>query len=343
MSITSPHLVRFNERIRLAGKLIDEEALVALLEECERANAGHAITFFEITTAAAFLAFARTPADIVLLETGLGGRFDATNVIAAPAVTAITPVSLDHQHFLGDTVAAIAGREGRHPEAGRAGRARRRSSAEGSRRARSARHRDRRAALPPWPWNGMSSRPRVGPALSRPTLAALDLPPPGLLGAHQYDNAGTALACLDCAEGFALAPAALARGMTEVEWPARLQPLTRGALARLLPAGWELWLDGGHNAGRRRGARRTSPRRGATVRSNSSSACSTRMTRAASCGRWRPMSRGLGGVAIPGEANALSVTEAVAAARDVGIAAAPRASIAEAIDAATRRRPRDVS
>src|SRR4029077_17876747 len=103
------HLVHFNERIRLTGRLVEDDALIALLEECETANRGRPITYFEITTAAAFLAFARTPADILLLETGLGGRFDATNVIAAPAVTAITPVSLDHQQFLGDTVAAIAG------------------------------------------------------------------------------------------------------------------------------------------------------------------------------------------------------------------------------------------
>ncbi|MGO9787864.1 MAG: bifunctional folylpolyglutamate synthase/dihydrofolate synthase, partial [Stellaceae bacterium] len=102
---TSPHLVRFRERIRLGGKLIAEDHLTALLEECERANEGKSITFFEITTAAAFLAFARQPADILLLEVGLGGRFDATNVIAHPAVTIITPVSLDHQHFLGDTIA----------------------------------------------------------------------------------------------------------------------------------------------------------------------------------------------------------------------------------------------
>ena len=106
---TSPHLVRFHERIRLAGELIDEDALLALLEECEEANRGAPITFFEITTAAAFLAFARMPADVVLLETGLGGRLDATNVLPGPAATAITPVSLDHQAFLGDTIAAIAG------------------------------------------------------------------------------------------------------------------------------------------------------------------------------------------------------------------------------------------
>ncbi len=106
---TSPHLVRFHERIRLAGQLIEEDALLALLDECERANRGEQITFFEITNAAAFLAFARVPADIVLLEVGVGGRLDSTNVVRHPAVTAITPISLDHQAFLGDTVAAIAG------------------------------------------------------------------------------------------------------------------------------------------------------------------------------------------------------------------------------------------
>src|SRR5215207_11769812 len=106
---TSPHLVRFHERIRLAGELINEDALLAVLDECERANGGEPITFFEITTAAAFVAFTRAPADAVLLETGLGGRLDATNVVRRPAATAITPISLDHQAFLGDTVAAIAG------------------------------------------------------------------------------------------------------------------------------------------------------------------------------------------------------------------------------------------
>src|SRR5579859_6460838 len=105
---TSPHLVRFNERIRIAGTLIEDETLVALLDEVERVNAGDPITFFEITTAAAYLAFARAPADVVLLETGLGGRLDTTNLVAQPAVTAITPVSMDHMHYLGDTLARIA-------------------------------------------------------------------------------------------------------------------------------------------------------------------------------------------------------------------------------------------
>src|SRR6202023_1273231 len=106
---TSPHLVRFNERIRVAGELIDDAALIALLEECEQVNAGQPITFFEVATCAAFLAFSRIPADVALLETGLGGRLDTTNVVRHPAATAITPISLDHQAFLGDTIAQIAG------------------------------------------------------------------------------------------------------------------------------------------------------------------------------------------------------------------------------------------
>jgi dihydrofolate synthase / folylpolyglutamate synthase len=335
-AFTKPHLVRFNERIRLGGRLIDEALLGALLEECERANAAQPITYFEITTAAAFLAFARMPADIVLLETGLGGRFDATNVVAAPAVAAITPVSLDHQHFLGDTVTAIAGEKAGILKPGR-------PAVLGPQVTEGAAVLEARAASLGAPlfrhgreWQveqtaaGLRYRGRRWPDL--------ELPAPGLLGAHQYDNAGTALACLDCLDGFALAPEALARGMTEVEWPARLQRLQRGALAERLPAGWELWLDGGHNAGG-----------GAAL--------------GAVAGTWRdrplqlvfgmikthdaraflrplaPYAAGLGGVTIEGEASALTAAEAVAAARDAGIAAVPRAGIVEAIDAATRSAP----
>ena len=242
---TKPHLVRFNERIRLAGALIDDVHLAALLEECERANAGHPITYFEITTAAAFLGFARVPADILLLETGLGGRFDATNVVRHPAVTAITPVSLDHQHFLGETVAAIAGEKAgilkadcpavlapQVPEAAlvleaaatRAGAPLFRGGSE---------------------WRVQSAA--GGLCYEGHRWPRLDLPPPALIGPHQYVNAGVALACLDRLEGFSLSPDALAAGLSQVEWPARLQRLADGRLARILPRGWELWLDGAHN------------------------------------------------------------------------------------------------
>jgi dihydrofolate synthase / folylpolyglutamate synthase len=333
---TKPHLVHFNERIRLNGRLIDEAPLAALLEECERANAGQPITYFEITTAAAFLAFARTPADIVLLETGLGGRFDATNVVAAPAVAAITPVSLDHQHFLGDTVAAIAGEKAGILKPGR-------PAVLGPQLAEGAAVIEAHAAALGAPlfrhgreWH--VEQTATGLRYRGQRWPVLDLPPPGLLGRHQYDNAGAALACLDRLEGFALAPAALARGMTNVEWPARLQHLTRGALAARLPRGWELWLDGGHNAagGAALGAV------AATWRDRPLELVFGMIKTHDARGFLRPLAphvAGLGGVTIAGEANALTVAEAVAAARDAGIAATPRASIAEAITAAAASAP----
>jgi dihydrofolate synthase/folylpolyglutamate synthase len=327
---TSPHLVRFHERIRVAGSLIEEDRLLSLLEECERVNAGAPITFFEITTAVAFLAFAREPADVALLEVGLGGRFDATNVIARPAVTAITPVSLDHQHFLGDTVAEIAFEKAGILKQGVP------------------------AVIAPQEPQGMAvieARAReVGAPLYRQghewTAAhspsgglsyrgerALDLPPPGLLGAHQYDNAGTALACIDRLAGFAVPEAALAQGMRAVEWPARLQRLTHGPLAERLPPGAELWLDGAHN-----------PAGGAVL--------------AAAARAWRDQKLGLVfgmlkthdpagflasfvgladrlvALAIPGEANARTADELAAAATALGMEATPAPSLAEAVAAA---------
>jgi dihydrofolate synthase / folylpolyglutamate synthase len=241
---TSPHLVRFHERIRLAGELIEEDALLGLLEECEEANRGEPITFFEITTAAAFLAFSRIPADVVLLEVGLGGRLDATNVIARPAATAITPVSLDHQGFLGDTIAAIAGEKagilkpgvpaiiGPQPD-----------DAETVIEARAA-----AIATPLFrhqrEWH---CEPRGDGMRYEGPRCHLDLPLPSLLGAHQIANAATALACLEQMPQFPLSPAAIADGLRRIDWPARMQRLTRGPLVDSLPRSWELWLDGGHN------------------------------------------------------------------------------------------------
>ncbi|HYM03591.1 MAG TPA: folylpolyglutamate synthase/dihydrofolate synthase family protein, partial [Stellaceae bacterium] len=242
---TKPHLVRFNERIRLGGTLIDDDALVALLEECERANAGRSITFFEITTAAALLAFSRTPADILLLETGLGGRFDATNVIAQPAVTVITPVSLDHQHFLGETVAAIAGEKAGILKPGRPA-VLGRQSKEG-RAALESRASALRAPLFRHDVEWHAKATATGLRYSGERWQNLDLPAPGLPGPHQYDNAGAALACLDRLSDLKLSLEALAYGIAHVEWPARLQRLARGRLAERVSAGWELWLDGGHN------------------------------------------------------------------------------------------------
>ncbi len=243
---TSPHLVRFHERIRLAGRLIDEDALLALLEECERVNGGTPITYFEITTAAALLAFARNPADIVLLETGLGGRLDATNVIQRPAATAITPISLDHQAFLGDTIAAIAGEKAGILKPGApAVVAPQPPEAEAVIEARAA---GLDAPLLRWRREWRCEAAGDGMRYAGPRWR-LDLPLPSLAGAHQIVNAGTAIACLEALAEFSLPPEAIAAGLRHIEWPARLQRLGRGPLVAMLPAGWELWLDGGHNPG----------------------------------------------------------------------------------------------
>jgi dihydrofolate synthase / folylpolyglutamate synthase len=240
---TSPHLVRFNERIRLAGKLIDDDALTDVLEEVERINAGRPITFFEVTTAVAFLTFARTPADYVLLEVGLGGRLDATSLIERPAVVALTPISIDHTDFLGNTLAAIAGEKAgimkpgvptvvgpQPPEA--AGVFAERAKAMGVSLFRDGAE-----------W---TARPAPG-GMSYDGSRHFDLPAPALPGRHQVDNAGLAIATLENLSGFAPRSESIAEGLRKVEWPARLQVLTRGPLAVLVPAGSTLYLDGAHN------------------------------------------------------------------------------------------------
>lgn len=237
---TSPHLVRFHERIRLAGRLIDDDHLAALLEECEVANAGNPITFFEVTTVAAFLAFSRVPADVVLLETGLGGRLDATNVVDRPAVTAVTRISYDHRQFLGESLMEIGSEKAGifkphvpvvlapQPEADALKVLKLRANA---------------IAAPIQSW---SVEERPDGFRFESAKRQLDLPMPGLAGVHQITNAGVAIACLDHLP-LAVDDDAVRRGLATVEWPGRLQRLTRGPLAGSLPPGWELWLDGGHN------------------------------------------------------------------------------------------------
>ena len=245
---TSPHLVRFTERIVVAGREIESARLADILEECEEVNAGAPITFFEITTAAAFLAFARTPADVTLLEAGLGGRLDATNVIGTPALTAITPISLDHQSYLGETLTAIAGEKAGILKPGVA-------CVSAEQPAEAARVIRARASLlgaplfeEPKDW---SVRQGADAGLAfRDGADELRLPAPALEGAHQFQNAGLAIACarrLPAAR--AVGADAIGCGLRRVRWPARLQRLERGRLPALLPAGWELWLDGGHNPG----------------------------------------------------------------------------------------------
>jgi dihydrofolate synthase/folylpolyglutamate synthase len=240
---TSPHLVRFNERIRIAGELIDDDALAAGLEECERANAGGAITFFEIVTAVAFLAFSRAPADFTLLEVGLGGRLDTTNVVAHPAVTAITPVSLDHQAFLGPTIAAIAGEKAGIIKPGV-------PTVIGPQTSEGEAVIEARAALveaPLYRWRQEWRCDAIGAGMRYEGARwTLDLPLPSLPGTHQVANAGAAIACLEQLAAAGLTQAAIAEGLRNIDWPARLQRLTHGPLVDMMP-GWELWLDGGHN------------------------------------------------------------------------------------------------
>ncbi|MBB2155237.1 bifunctional folylpolyglutamate synthase/dihydrofolate synthase [Gluconacetobacter diazotrophicus] len=241
--MTSPHLVDVTERFRVAGHIVSTDALVAVLEEIERVNDGAPITVFEVLTAAGFLLFARHPARLAIIEVGLGGRFDATNVLEKPAACAITSISMDHEAFLGDSLAAIAAEKagimkpgvpvvtGRQAEAAMA-----------VLRAQAAQ------CGAPLRVRGEDWDIAATPGGLRYTDArgALDLPLPGLPGAHQIDNAGLAVAALR-ASGLEVPDSAWA-GIAHTVWPARMQRLG-GALAGLLPPGWELWLDGGHNPG----------------------------------------------------------------------------------------------
>lgn len=237
---TSPHLARFHERIRLAGELISEEALTAVLDECYEKNGGVDITYFEITTCAGILAMARTPADFTLLETGLGGRLDATNVVEQPAMTIITPISLDHEQFLGDTVAKIAAEKagiikrgvpcvvGPQPEEAMEV-IEARAAALGAPLIAFGQH-----------WHVWEERGRL---VFQDETGLLDLPLPSLPGAHQIQNAGATLAALRYLK---MGDAAYEGAMTDATWPARMQRLTDHSLQARAPQA-ELWLDGGHN------------------------------------------------------------------------------------------------
>ena len=239
---TSPHLARFHERIRVAGDLISEADLAVLLEECEQANGGTPITFFEITTVAALVAFVRQRADYTLLEVGLGGRLDATNVVDTPRLTIITPISIDHQQYLGETLAQIAGEKAGILKRGV-------PCVVGPQNDESLPVIEARAVALGAPLfvhgqDWMVHREH-GRLVYEDTKGLLDLELPVLPGAHQVQNAGIAIAALR-ALGFneTACEAALARA----EWPARMQRLIHGPLVDRLPEGAALWLDGGHNA-----------------------------------------------------------------------------------------------
>jgi dihydrofolate synthase/folylpolyglutamate synthase len=329
----SPHLVRFHERIGLAGRLIDEEALIALLEECERANGDAPITFFEITTAAAFLAFARIPADIVLLEVGLGGRLDATNVVPRPAVTAITPISLDHQAFLGETIPEIAGEKAGILKPGV-------TAVVGPQPVEAESVVEARAAAIGAPLYRCQHEWGCAASSSGMRYAGeswdLDLPLPSLIGAHQVINAGTAIACLERLVDFPITREAIASGLCHIDWPARLQLLRWGPLVDAVPPDWEVWLDGGHN-----------PLAGEVLGDVAAGWRDRRlylivgmMNTKDAAGFIAPLARhasALWAVTIPGEKNALPAEAIAAAAGSVGFAARTDGSALAAIrDISTR-------
>jgi dihydrofolate synthase / folylpolyglutamate synthase len=245
---TSPNLVHLNERFRIGrdggGKFVEDAALAEALAECEAKNGDTPITVFEIETAAAFLLFSRNPADILLLEVGLGGRLDATNVVERPLASVITPVSVDHREFLGDTIEQIA-----TEKAGILKRGVPAVIASQMREALAVIERQAGRMKAPLSiagenWTATEERGRL---VYQDNDGLLDLPAPKLYGRHQFENAGAAIAALRVA-GLKLPVAAFEAGMTCVEWPARMQRLAHGRLAALLPAESELWLDGGHNA-----------------------------------------------------------------------------------------------
>jgi dihydrofolate synthase/folylpolyglutamate synthase len=240
---TSPHLVRFNERIRLAGKLVDDDRLADAFDRCERVNDGKPITVFEITTAAAMLLFNETPADYLLLEVGLGGRFDATNVIDRPAATIIASLSIDHVEFFGSTIDKIA-----YEKAGILKRGAAAIIAEQDEPALRVIEREARKVGAPLIVNGRDYflREENGRLVFEDEVGLVDLPLPRLPGRHQHGNAANALATLRRIEP-SLSVRALERGLSEAEWPARLQRLRSGKLVDLAPPRAEIWLDGGHN------------------------------------------------------------------------------------------------
>lgn len=308
---TSPHLARFHERIRLAGTLIDGDHLSMILDECYEKNGGETITYFEITTAAAILAMARTPADYTLLEVGLGGRLDATNVIDNPLLSIITPISIDHEQFLGNTLAKIAGEKAGiikkmcpvivapQPD----------EALDVIEQTANRNH----APLIAYAQHWQIDTERDG-LIFHDDNGVVQLPRPNLPGAHQFENAGTAVAALrQLGFGNEVCEAAL----TQAHWPARMQKLQSGPVIDIAPNA-EIWLDGGHNpaAGRALGHHLSQlPKRPTYL------ICGMLNTKDIA-GYLSPMAahvEKLVAVSIPGELNTLPAEDTAAAAQQAGI------------------------
>jgi dihydrofolate synthase/folylpolyglutamate synthase len=336
---TSPHLVRFNERYRLGqsgeGVLVSDAELSATLEECERVNAGAPITVFEITTAVGLLLFARHPADVLLMEVGLGGRLDATNVVDHPLATIITRIAIDHTDFLGDTLDTIANEK--------VGILKRGTPAIVAAQARDALAAiERQAARLNVPlkiagedWTATEERGRL---VYQDEAGLLDLPAPKLYGRHQFENAGLAIAALRAIKPLKIAPAAYEAGMIKADWPARLQRLAQGRLVELAPAGSELWLDGGHNpdGGRAIAAaladleERVSRPLVLIVGMLASKDCEGFLS------NFTGLARRMIAVPVPGAEKGMSAEAVADAARAIGLPATSRDNLIEALDAARK-------
>ena len=329
---TSPHLARFHERIRVAGELISEAALTEVLDRAYKANGSDPITYFEITTVAALMAFAETPADYTLLEVGLGGRLDATNVIAKPALTIITPVDLDHQQYLGETLAEIAGEKAGIIKRGV-------PCVVGPQLEEGLEVIERVAARNSAPVYAYGQQYHVGTERGRliyqDERGLLDLPLPNLPGPHQIQNAGGAIAALRVL-GFG--EEACEAAVTKAFWPARMQHMKAGRLVDLAkPA--ELWLDGGHNPHAGRALAETLkalPDRPIHL------ICGMLNTKDIG-GYLRPLAKiakSLTALSIPGEANTLPAEVTAEEARKAGFEATTAASVDEAITAITAKDPK---
>ncbi|WP_170333765.1 bifunctional folylpolyglutamate synthase/dihydrofolate synthase [Ruegeria arenilitoris] len=328
---TSPHLARFHERIRLAGELISETDLTAVLDECYAANCGENITYFEITTCAALLAFARTKADYTLLEVGLGGRLDATNVIEQPAVTVITPISIDHEQFLGDTLGKIAAEKAGIIKPGV-------PCIVGPQQDEALEVIEYTAARLGAPllvhgqhWHVHEENGRL---IYQDETGLRDLPLPNLLGTHQIQNAGAAVAVL---RHLKLGDDAYEAAVSKAEWPARMQRLKTGPLVEQAPQA-ELWLDGGHNAAAGialADVLSKLPKRPTHM------ICGMLNTKDVT-GYLAPLAaqaESLTAVSIPGEANTLSAEDTSAAANRVNLPSDTADSVADALAAITAKDP----
>ncbi len=357
---TSPHLVRFNERYRLGapksdvsdfghlivpnsgkpefggeGKLVTDDELAETLEQVERVNAGAPITVFEITTAVGFQLFARHAADVLLMEVGLGGRLDATNVIDSPLASVIAPIAVDHTEFLGDTLDKIA--------AEKAGILKRGAPAIVAAQQRDALSViERQAGRVGAPlrvagedWTATEERGRL---VYQDDNGLLDLPPPRLYGRHQFENAGLAIAALRAIKQFRLTPAAYEAGMVKADWPARMQRLSQGALVDLAPEASELWLDGAHNpeGGRAVAAaladleERVSRPLVLIVGMMSSKDCEGFLS------NFTGLARRMIAVPVPNLEKSMSAEAVADAARSIGLPATSRDDLAEALDAARK-------